>query len=265
MGGKPLRIIQLSDIHIFSKRDQALLGVKTQESFDAVVALMEAERGQIDAIMLTGDLSQDGSAASYNYIADKLRGFNVPIYAVPGNHDNISMLLQTYVTGPICCEQVVLFKDWELILLNTHKPGAVEGELAANQLQFLKTALAKAAVPNIIVFFHHHPILIGSKWLDNLGLTNKEDFWQIISNDPRIKAIVFGHIHQEYEGYSHQKLCLALPSTCIQFKPMHDEFALDNKPPGYRWLNLYPDGKIETGVKRATKYVGEFQADAKGY
>jgi Icc protein len=28
-----------------------------------------------------------------------------------------------------------------------------------------------------------------------------------------------------------------------------EEFALDDKPPGYRWLELYPDGVLETGIE----------------
>ena len=53
------------------------------------------------------------------------------------------------------------------------------------------------------------------------------------------------------------------PSTCIQFKRNSDEFALDFLPPGYRWINLYPDGRLETAVERYSAYVGVFDKNAK--
>jgi len=43
---------------------------------------------------------------------------------------------------------------------------------------------------------------------------------------------------------------LGCPSTCFQFKPGSADFALDFVPQGYRWLDLYPDGAINTAVVR---------------
>jgi Icc protein len=47
--------------------------------------------------------------------------------------------------------------------------------------------------------------------------------------------------------------------------PKQDAFGLDHQPPGYRWVELYADGRMETGVKRTAEYVGEFLKEAKGY
>jgi Icc protein len=41
---------------------------------------------------------------------------------------------------------------------------------------------------------------------------------------------------------------LSAPSTCSQFLPSNDFFAIDNRPPGMRWLLLDADGRLETEV-----------------
>ncbi len=41
---------------------------------------------------------------------------------------------------------------------------------------------------------------------------------------------------------------MSTPSTCAQFLPNSDDFALDSRPPGYRWLELSSDGSISTRV-----------------
>ena len=143
--------------------------------------------------------------------------------------------------------------------------GAVEGYLNEGQLDYMRHCLQTYPEHNAIIVFHHQPVPVGSRWLDNLGLKNADQFWYLVSGFPKIKVVLFGHVHQEFEKVVHGIPIYSLPSTCIQFKPQHDEFSLDNIPPGYRWFNLFEDGHIETGVERIAKYVGDFDKEAKGY
>ncbi len=61
MDAAPFRLIQISDIHLLADQQGELLGVKTEDSFQAVVHLLKQEKNNIDLILLSGDLSQDGS------------------------------------------------------------------------------------------------------------------------------------------------------------------------------------------------------------
>src|SRR5947207_12757305 len=101
MGDSPLRIVQISDIHLFGGKEKTLLGVNTQESFQAVVDLLQADEKKPDLILLSGDLSQDGSESSYLRLAEILKDFMLPIYYVPGNHDDGKMLSLVYPLGNI--------------------------------------------------------------------------------------------------------------------------------------------------------------------
>ena len=58
---QPLRIVQLSDCHLFADESGKLLGLNTQFSLDKVLELVRREQPNPDLILATGDLSQDAS------------------------------------------------------------------------------------------------------------------------------------------------------------------------------------------------------------
>jgi Icc protein len=63
-----------------------------------------------------------------------------------------------------------------------------------------------------------------------------------------VRAIVWGHVHQSYDALRKGVRLLATPSTCAQFLPNSDDFAVDRRPPGYRTLELRADGSLLTEV-----------------
>jgi Icc protein len=170
-----------------------------------------------------------------------------------------------YPRETILDDKHIVLPDWHLILLESQKPSAIEGHLAPSQLTFLQTCLAAHPERHAIVVFHHHPIPIGSPWADEIGLENADALWSLLANYPSVKAILFGHIHQQYEGEKNGIAYFSAPSTCFQFKPKSEKFGLDHVPQGYRWLNLYVDGRFETGVTRLPEYVGLYEEEARGY
>ncbi|MBV9575445.1 MAG: 3',5'-cyclic-AMP phosphodiesterase [Gammaproteobacteria bacterium] len=265
MDNAPIRIIQISDMHLFSDPESVLLGIKTQESFQAVLELLQQEAERMDLILLTGDLSQDGSNASYVRLASMMKKLHVPVYCVPGNHDNTKIMNHVYPLETISNLRHIILKNWHLILLDSQKPGAVEGYLDHSQLNYLRQCLQTYPEHEAIVVLHHHPLSVGSRWLDNLGLKNAEEFWSIISQYPKMNTILFGHIHQEHEQMINGISCYSTPSTCVQFMRKQDKFGLEKLPAAYRWINLYEDGHLETAIKRVANYIGIFDANAKGY
>lgn len=265
MGDSPLRIIQISDTHLYGDINKSLLDVPSQQSFADVIQLIQKEAGPIDFILHSGDLSQDGSEASYIRIADMLKVFNVPVYCVPGNHDNAKAMRALYPRETMCNHKHIVLKDWHLILLNSQIPGSVEGHLDGAELNYLQHCLQAYPEHQAIIVFHHQPVPVGSLWLDKLGLKNADEFWEIISHYPKVNTVLFGHVHQEFEKIVNGVYCCSAPATCFQFMRNQDTFGLENLPQGYRWIKLFSNGKIESGVKRLAHYVGEFDARAKGY
>lgn len=263
MMGAPLRFIQISDIHLFSDKESSLTGVNTHESFTAVIELLKNEK--IDFIILSGDLSQDGSEGSYLRIAELLKDFNVPIYHVPGNHDDVKVMSHVYPRDSISNHKHIVLKDWHLILLNSQIPDHVEGLLDQSQLNYMQHCLQAYPEHHAVVLFHHHPVVINCHWLDKIGVKNADEFWDVVSHYPKVKSVFFGHIHQVVEQTKNGIQCYSLPSTCFQFKRNNDTFALEKLNPGYRWIELHDDGHIETGVVRTAEYIGTFDPDSQGY
>jgi len=265
MENKPLRIVQISDIHLFADKENALLGVKTFNSFSKVVELLKQEQEQPDLIIVSGDISQDYTQQSYLHLAHFLKGFPIPIYYVPGNHDDRNVMRSIYPRDNISNLRQIILKQTQIILLNSQKAQAVYGWLDNEELFFLKECLEEyPALPAIIVF-HHQPIPVGCAWLDDLGLKNADSLWELLRNYSNKMIILFGHIHQEHSGKKNEIQYYSAPSTCIQFKRNSEAFALENLNPGYRWLEMNEAGDINTGITRIDQYVGVFDQNAKGY
>jgi Icc protein len=60
--------------------------------------------------------------------------------------------------------------------------------------------------------------------------------------------VLWGHVHQASDRTRGDVRFLSAPATCSQFLPSSDFFAIDSRPPGMRWLELHPDGRIDTTV-----------------
>lgn len=265
MDDKPLRIVQISDMHLYADSKKELLGVNTEASFKQVIDLIRKNSQLPDAIILTGDLSQDYSPESYIKLTAMVKDIDCPVYYIPGNHDDIDVMAKILPRDNVTFAKNVIFNHWQFILLDSHQHAKVEGLLSADELNYMEECLKKHPNHHALVFFHHHPVSVGCHWIDNLGLQNAKEFWEIASNHSNFSAVLFGHVHQEYQGTHKNIKYFSAPSTCIQFKPNSYDFELDNIPQGYRWMELYLDGAIKTGIKRLAKYVGTFEKNAKGY
>ena len=89
---------------------------------------------------------------------------------------------------------------------------------------------------------------MGSTWLDGVALRDARPFWSIIDAHKEVRGVICGHVHQAADRTRNDVRFLSTPSTCAQFLPGNEFFALDDRPAGMRWLELYDDGRIETEV-----------------
>ena len=160
---------------------------------------------------------------------------------------------------------VMIGKHWQLILLDSQVVGVPYGELSKHQLAMLDQCLSQHLDKHSLVLLHHHPVLIGSAWLDQHTLRNSSQLWEVINRHSNVKGLVCGHVHQDFDQLHSGVRVIATPSTCAQFKPNSNDFALDNVAPGWRRLSLLENGQIETHVHRleAGRFVPDF--DAEGY
>lgn len=267
--GKPLRVVQISDTHLFKDPSGELVGLNTERSLQRVLSLVRAEQSKIDLILVTGDVSQDGSVESYHRFYQHIVQFQRPVYWLPGNHDELQQMQALVSDANRLSPCKIDIGPWRIILLDSTLPQKVPGELAAEQLAFLSETLEEASeeIPlrHVMVCMHHHPIPLGSRWLDSVGLKNPEPFLKIIDCYPQVRSIVYGHVHQASENHRGSVTLYSSPSTCIQFKPKSDDFAVCSSAPGYRWFDLFPSGKVSSGISRADNFTSTVDRSVKGY
>ncbi len=259
-----IKILQISDTHLFADTSKDLLGIVTDDSLDQVIRTVQEDKRQPDLLLLTGDLAQDGSEVAYKRLSEKVKFLNCPTYWIPGNHDKPETMFNTFSTTHISNDKCINCDPWQIVLLDSHKEKCVEGFLNKKELKHLKNCLRQNA-KFVLLVIHHHVIPIQSKWLDTIGLENAAEFLKAIKGIDNINGVMCGHIHQVFEEEKEDIFYFSVPSTCIQFKPKSVDFELDIIAPGYRWVELNPDGTITTEVKRVKNFVGKVDKKAWGY
>ncbi|MGZ8095873.1 MAG: 3',5'-cyclic-AMP phosphodiesterase [Methylosarcina sp.] len=241
-------ILQVSDMHIMPTPSEKFYGVDTEWSFHAVLEQAFAENKTIDLILLTGDLVQQPDLSSYQRILTTLETYRTPCLCLPGNHDDDKLMQQVLNAGDIHCKPQVFLENWQIICLNSRIPGEPGGHLAAGELSFLEDCLRKNPSHPTLIAVHHHCLKIDSDWMDTMMIDNSRDFFSVVTQYPQVKAITCGHIHQAIDCQVESIRILSAPSTCIQFTPASREFSIDDTAPGYRMIDLYADGCIETSI-----------------
>lgn len=244
-----LRIVQVTDTHLFGDVGGKLLGVPTYDSMHAVLSQLDAFPFQADAMLVTGDLSQDGSEQSYRLLDDAMARFGAPVFWLPGNHDE-PRNLEKVGRERDHLHKVIRSEHWQIVMLDSQVEGAVFGQLRQEELDMLERALTEREDLHTLVCLHHHPIPMNSEWMDNIGLRNRQALMDILSSHDNAKGVLWGHVHQSCDGYVNGVRLMSTPSTCIQFEPQTSGFSLDEAAPGFRWLELHKDGRISTGVER---------------
>lgn len=244
-----LTLLQLSDTHLHAAADSRMRGVTTYATFLAVLEHAQRDaRWPVDAILATGDIVQDESRAGYERFRAALEPLGVPVFSIPGNHDDPKLMGEILSGGKFQVGGELREGPWSIVLLSTFLAGEDAGGLGPARLQGLRKALAAHAGQHVLVAMHHHPLPMGSRWLDGVALRDAEDFWQIVDRNPHVRGVVCGHVHQEADRDRNRVRFLTTPSTCAQFLPGNEFFALDTRPPGLRWIELHADGRIDSEV-----------------
>lgn len=223
-------------------------GLNTYDTLSAVVDHVRAGGKPPDAVIATGDLVQDETRKGYERFRDLLRNLGAPVHCIPGNHDAPRIMAEVLNSYPFQFCGSASYGNWRIVMLNSATRGDDGGRLAADALDCLNRTLAANSAHHALVCLHHHPVLMGSRWLDGVGLRNSDDFFEIIDNYSHVRGIVWGHVHQASDRGRKGVKLLSTPSTCSQFLPNSDDFVIDSRPPGYRWLKLRETGEIDTEV-----------------
>lgn len=144
-GEARVRILQITDTHLFAEKHETLLGINTWDSYQAVLSAIHASQRPCDLIVATGDLAQDHSSAAYQHFAEGIASFAAPCVWLPGNHDFQPAMYSTLQEAGISpAKRVFLGDRWQILLLDSQVFGVPHGELSDFQLEWLEHKLAEA-------------------------------------------------------------------------------------------------------------------------
>ena len=264
--GDSVHLVQLTDTHLCAEAGGTLLDMDTDRSLQLVIQNVLKERDVIDGILCTGDLSDRGYLQAYERLLAYLQAFEAESFWLPGNHDDREQMAKALEgRGHLCGE--VRAAQWQIIMLNSQIPRKVGGHLGEGEQERLRSALQRAREEELytLVCLHHQPVPVGSAWIDQQMVADAEPFWQTLESFEGVRGVLWGHVHQEIDIRRGDIALMASPSTCVQFAPNSEHFKADDQPPGYRWLELCPDGRIETGISRVTDAEFTVDLESGGY
>ena len=240
------RIVQISDCHLPANPEQTYRGINPRHHLEALIPKVKALKP--DLLLATGDLSEDGSRASYQVLQEIFMPLGIPVLALPGNHDDPQLLADAFPGSPVDSIEASGHGPWQIIRLNSCLPGKPEGQLGENVLGELEAFLANHEQCPCLIALHHQPITVSSPWIDKYKLMEADNFLQLIDHHPNVKAIAWGHVHQVFEADRHGIAMLGSPSSAINGLPGTQKFTPDLLGPACRWLSLKTDGVLLSGI-----------------
>jgi Icc protein len=251
-----VRLIQFTDTHLTGDAASTVRGMDTLASLRKTVASATHRFARPDGVLLTGDLV-DEDPSGYHFIRQVFGNSAAPVLCVAGNHDVPDEMRSALSAAPFQVGGSMRFGRWTVIMLDTWIAKSAAGRIGPEQLRSLQAMLTVDRNQHVLLCLHHHPILMRSRWLDTVGVQDAGALLSVIRQNSNVRGVLWGHVHQSLDSFVHGVRFMATPATCAQFLPESDDFALDDRPPGYRVLELMPDGSIATEVVWLENYAAQ--------
>lgn len=198
---KPMHLIQLTDLHCVPYGRMAMGRCETNTLAERALRAVGRFRPGADAVLITGDLSDNGLPEAYDLLADVIRQTQTaPVYVIPGNHDRRDQFRSrlAHLPGVTDHPEFVLYTVEDLrvrlIMLDTVIFGSPAGELCATRMAWLEARLAEQPERPTMIGMHHPPFDCGIN--DAIGLRNKAEFTALIARHRQVIRIVCGHHHR---------------------------------------------------------------------
>ncbi len=255
-----MRILQLSDPHLLAdpagrchgRPALALLRHGLAEAIGQLRCVGEAA----DLLLISGDLCDDESWGGYVRLLELLQEIPLPVALLAGNHDQPALLRAALGRRAVIAPALIRCGNGRLLLLDSHRSGATDGELGRIQLDWARRRLAagsaEAHLP-LVVAVHHPPVPIGDAAMDAIRLRDGEALLDLLRPVAGLRGLVFGHIHQHWQaGFPGRPTVplLGCPSTLRSFGPVQPCPLGRPADPGGRWLALGPDGVLRQRLLR---------------
>lgn len=215
-----MRILQLTDIHLFSDTSSPT-AIKNRASFDSVVSYIISHSGQlnVDGIVVSGDISHDGSVESYRYFFSKMELLDIPYTYLLGNHDSAEHVLLAHQQHEgVNNVDDFRFSDsqWRILFVNSVVKGRDHGFVSSQELKQLESQLSDSD-RKTAVFMHHHLFPVGTPLVDECLLLNSHELLSVCRRND-VSFIGSGHAHTLFQRKTGDILLSVSPAVCYQWE-----------------------------------------------
>ncbi len=248
-------LVQLSDLHLCDGAD----GAGPARRLEHAVRCVQALRPRADAVLLSGDLADVPSSAAYERAHELLAPLGLPVYAIPGNHDDRDLLRHRF--GPVPAPAgapvrlAVHCAGLRLVGCDSTRPGSEGGALGDEQLDWLEHTLASEPDIPTLLALHHPPVLTGVRSMDAIALAEPDRIAleALLGRHPQVQAVTCGHVHTAMTTCFAARPLLVCPSTNsalrLDLRPRDDlPFAVAPNPLGFA-VHALVDGRLVSHVQ----------------
>ena len=256
-------VAQITDMHIRPSGKKAYGVVDTEAMLRAAVSSLLAESRLPNLVIASGDLTDCGLVEEYELLRDILQPLPMPVYLIPGNHDqreNLRLVFGGNGYLPMNGEflhYTVEDQPLRLIALDTVVPGKGHGEMDAARLSWLEARLGEQPDRPTFIFMHHPPFPTGLQHMDSINCRNSLAMAELVRRYPNIERVACGHHHRSIQIRWAGTIGSVAPSVAHQvlldLQP-HEDALFKMEPPGYH-LHLW---QPESGVITHTSFIGQF-------
>ena len=249
-----VKLIQLSDLHLVPPGKLTSKVLDTNSILEETINEILRKKdyfGKIEGLVVTGDVSDDGSIESYLSAHEKLIKLNVPFLVIPGNHDLRNPMREVFnehvefSTHSSQFDWVFKYEETVIVGLDSLVEGENFGFLEKTSLEFLSNQLSIHNGSDIVLLIHHPPIKTGIYFMDKIGLTNSSDLAECLKVTNQPVRILCGHVHGVYHGLLGIHPVVSAPSVCSAFEFNRKKFApvgFNRGPTGYAYLETSSNG-----------------------
>jgi len=256
-------IAQITDTHVKAERRIAYGRVDTAAMLETAVTHINTLRPVIDAVVVTGDLTDRGQPEEYVALRPILDGLSMSWHVVPGNHDDRGNFLRAFADHDYLAEScdfvhyAIENHPLRLIGLDTTVSGKPHGFLPPERLAWLDSCLSSVPDKATLLFLHHPPFETGIRHMDVQNLQNAEDLFAVLAEHSQVRHVACGHVHRASEtcinGISISIAPNAAHSSTLDLDPEGpSSFTMD--PPAVRLFYFGDDGNVVTHLS----YIGAF-------
>ncbi|HEU0201803.1 MAG TPA: phosphodiesterase [Burkholderiaceae bacterium] len=258
-------LCQISDLHITKDRRLACGVVDTATMLERCVARILKLPQRPDAVIATGDLADAGQFEEYRLLRDLLAPLPMPLYLMPGNHDDRRLLRRVFADH-------VYLRQWEpfvqyvvedfalrLVALDTVIPGEDGGTLCSQRLAWLEQTLARSNHPTVVAL-HHPPFATGIGFMDRISMANPTGLAAVIARHPQVQRLIAGHVHRPIQTLFAGTMACTCPSPAHQVvldlsSEKAGSFVME--PPSFQ-LHVSTDAGVVTHAVYVDDFAGPY-------